>query len=130
MQGLTDLSVPADEFGCISLPVQRVFMTENEINYLAFPPVAGSMVIFGGGYGFEALAQAAWLHHCALFYWGDIDTDGFAILDSLRGYLPHARSLLMDRATLLAHRPLWGREASPTRRALSRLRPEDVLTDA
>ncbi|MDA8092891.1 MAG: DUF2220 family protein [Betaproteobacteria bacterium] len=126
VQGLTDLSVPADEFGRIDLPVQRVFMTENEINYLAFPAVAGSVVIFGAGYGFEALAQAAWLHHCEFFYWGDIDTHGFAILNSLRGYFPHARSLLMDRATLLAHRPLWGREASPTRRALDRLRPEEA----
>ncbi len=41
---------------------------------------------------------------------GDIDTYGFAMLDRLRSYHPHIRSLLMDEATLLQHRPLWGRE--------------------
>lgn len=43
-------------------------------------------------------------------YWGDIDTHGFAILDRLRGHLPHARSMLMDAATLHAHRAFWGAE--------------------
>jgi len=39
------------------------------------------MVIFGGGYGSAMLAGAAWLHRCPLQYWGDIDTQGFAIMD-------------------------------------------------
>ena len=32
----------------------------------------------------------------------------------------------MDRTTLLAHRPLWGREDTPTRRELSRLYPDEA----
>ncbi|MDT5095877.1 MAG: hypothetical protein QOH60_5240, partial [Mycobacterium sp.] len=32
---------------------------------------------------------------------------GFAILDRLRAWLPRARSVLMDRETLLAHRDRW-----------------------
>jgi hypothetical protein len=38
-----------------------------------------------------------------------------AILDRLRGYLPRARSLLMDEPTLLDHRALWSRESNPAR---------------
>ncbi|MDZ7768818.1 MAG: DUF2220 domain-containing protein [Woeseiaceae bacterium] len=38
------------------------------------------------------------------------DTHGFGILNRLRVSLPHARSFLMDRETLEAHRRLWGRE--------------------
>jgi hypothetical protein len=45
-----------------------------------------------------------------VYYWGDIDTHGFAILSRLRAYLPQVRSLLMDEPTLLAFRPLWGRD--------------------
>lgn len=50
----------------------------------------------------------------------------YATLDQLRGHFPHARSLLMDRATLLAHRPLWGREDTPTQRELSRLHEDEA----
>lgn len=56
-----------------------------------------------------------------LIYWGDIDTHGFAILDRLRAWLPQARSVLMDRETLLQHRDRWVREERPTSAALTRL---------
>ena len=75
----------ADTKTAAALPARRVFITENETNFLAFPPAADAMVVFGAGYGWEALARASWLHRCQLHYWGDIDTHGFAILDQLRG---------------------------------------------
>ncbi|MDT8385735.1 MAG: DUF3375 family protein [Gammaproteobacteria bacterium] len=65
--------------------------------------------------------RAAWLASVAIFYWGDIDTHGFAILDQLRGKFPHVRSLLMDERTLMAHREFWGMEKSPGTRELHRL---------
>jgi hypothetical protein len=108
--GLSDLSVPVSQFAALDVDVERVFITENEINALAFPDVRAGIVIFGGGYGIERLAQVEWLRRREVFYWGDIDTHGFAILDRLRASLPHARSLLMDAGTLHAHRPLWGAE--------------------
>jgi hypothetical protein len=84
------------------------------------------MVIFGAGYGWDALARSHWLKNCSIHYWGDIDTHGFGILDQLRGYFPQANSLLMDRATLMAHQPLWGREDTPTQRELRRLHPDEA----
>ena len=116
-----DYTVSQPAFNTLEPAVQRVFITENEVNFLAFPPVADSLAIFGAGYGFDALAQAAWLKHCALHYWGDIDTHGFAILDQLRSHFPQAQSFLMDRDTLLAHRPQWTAEPQPTQRELPRL---------
>lgn len=125
-----DVTLDAASFAGLRLPVERVFVTENEINFLAFPPVARAMVVFGGGYGWEALAQARWLADCDVHYWGDIDTHGFAILDRLRGHFPHVESFLMDRATLLAHRPHWGEEREPIRGDLARLTvPERALYD-
>jgi hypothetical protein len=123
---LTDLSVPAEDFARLRLPVRRVFVTENEINFLAFPPVADGMVVFGAGYGFEALAAAGWLCDLPMWYWGDIDTHGFAILDQLRAAFPHVRSLLMDRRTLMDHRPLWVSEETAARRDLPRLAVDEA----
>ncbi len=108
-----DIVVTHDAFADLDLPISTVFITENEINFLAFPQVAGSMVVFGGGYGFAHLAAASWLQQQNIHYWGDIDTHGFAILHQLRGHFPHAESLLMDRATLMAHQLVWGTESQP-----------------
>lgn len=120
-----DYELTAAAFARLRLGVRRVFITENEINFLTFPPHPDAMIIFGGGYGFEMLAGAGWLERCVVHYWGDIDTHGFAILDQLRSHLPHARSFLMDRATLLAHERLWGEEPNPVRRELARLEPQE-----
>lgn len=130
-RGLADITLDAASFATLALPLQRAFVTENETNFLAFPPFPGAIVIFGAGYGWEALAGAAWLGDRPLHYWGDIDTHGFAILDSLRSHFPHAASFLMDRATLLAHREHWGEEPEPVRHELTRLAAEEAaLYDA
>ena len=121
----SDISITQSAFEQLAPNFSHVFITENEVNFLAFPPVPGSMVVFGAGYGFEVLAGAQWLHRCAVHYWGDIDTHGFAILDQLRATLPHAQSLLMDRATLLAHAGYWGEEPQPLLRNLPRLTAEE-----
>jgi hypothetical protein len=76
------------------------------------------------------LAALPWLAERRLFHWGDIDTHGFAILDRLRARLPDAASLLMDRETLLLHRPLWVEEAERHVGTLTRLTtPERALYD-
>ena len=116
-----DLSLNHDAFASLDPAASRIFVTENEINFLAFPALADSLVIFGAGYGFDMLAQATWLLHRRIHYWGDIDTHGFAILDQLRAHFAHAESFLMDRETLMVHRSLWTDEPQPTLRDLPRL---------
>lgn len=119
--GLRDVGTTVAELAGLSLPVSRVFLTENEINGLAFPDVRGAIVTFGLGYGVDRLGQVPWLRDVAVHYWGDIDTHGFAILDRLRSHLPQARSLMMDRETLDAHRAQWVSEATPHVGNLTRL---------
>ena len=120
-----DVTLDARTFATLEPRLSRVFVTENEVNFLSFPRMRESMVIFGAGYGFETLGQVRWLARCRLLYWGDIDTHGFAILDELRGRFDHVESLLMDRDTFLAFRPLWGTESSPIDRDLLRLTGEE-----
>jgi hypothetical protein len=124
--GLTDLTVPAEQFASLSPAVGRVVMVENEITGLAFPPMPDSMVVLGLGHAVSLIAPARWLADRDVYYWGDLDTHGFAMLDRLRASLPRARSLLMDRATLEAHRPLWTTEAASHIAPLGRLTPEEA----
>ena len=120
-----DVTLDADSFSRLELGVTRVFITENETNFLAFPPVRDAIVIFGAGYGWDALARSHWVRNCAIHYWGDIDTHGFGILDQLRCYFGHVASFLMDRATLDAHASVWGSEDRPLRVDLQRLTPAE-----
>lgn len=120
-----DVTLDADSFSRLDIDVQRVFITENETNFLAFPSVRNALVIFGAGYGWDALARSHWLKSCSIHYWGDIDTHGFGILDQLRGHFDHVVSFLMDRATLDAHAPIWGSEDKPLRVDLHRLTHEE-----
>lgn len=120
-----DITLDVGSFRALRCNVTRVFITENETNFLAFPAVTGSLVLFGAGYGFDTLDGNDWLRQCQLYYWGDIDTHGFAILDQLRARLPEVQSFLMDRATLIAFEPFWGREEHQLTRDLPRLRDEE-----
>lgn len=120
-----DITLDAGSFGRLDPNVSRVFITENEVNFLAFPEISESLVIFGSGYGFEMLNGAKWLKHCRIHYWGDIDTHGFAILDQLRSLFDNVESFLMDRATLLAFEPQWGEEEKQALRDLQRLTVEE-----
>jgi hypothetical protein len=70
-EGLPDITLDAGSFAALRLPARRVFITENEANFLAFPPAAEAIVVFGAGYGWEPLARAKWLHRCQLHYWGE-----------------------------------------------------------
>ncbi|MFP3459773.1 DUF2220 family protein [Arthrobacter globiformis] len=123
--GARDITVTAEAFSALQLPVGTVIATENQVNYLALPERPGTLALYGAGYGFSSLREAAWLRDCQVLYWGDIDTHGFRILDQLRAVHPHVESILMDEETLLSHRDAWGREPSPSRVALARLTPEE-----
>ena len=97
---------------------RRIVIVENEVTYLSLPPLSQAWAVFGAGYGFDGWGQSPWMDQAEVWYWGDLDTHGFAILDQLRAELPRVRSLLMDEETLLSHREFWGREDSPTSRTL------------
>ncbi len=99
----------------------HVIITENEINYLCLPELANTIAIFGSGYGLQAIGGIEWVEQREVFYWGDIDTHGFAILNELRASLPEVKSLLMDSDTLLAHESFWVSESKPANRLLPRL---------
>lgn len=124
--GARDITVTAAAFSALKLPIHTVIATENQVNFLALPEQPGTLALYGGGYGFSSLRGAAWLRECRVLYWGDIDTHGFRILDQLRAIHPHVESVLMDEATLLAHREAWGREPTPSQGVLTRLTPSEA----
>ncbi|SPT51284.1 Uncharacterized protein conserved in bacteria [Actinomadura madurae] len=94
-----------------------VLVVENRDSRLWFPPVPGTIVVEGGGKAAAALlANVPWIRAADhIVYWGDIDADGYAILDRLRAALAEptpdgappkpVTSILMGAADLHQYAP-------------------------
>lgn len=131
IRGCDDISLTSKQFCDLfqegeTLPIERVFVVENDISALTLPLASKSLVIFGRGYNFDHLKECTWLHRVDIWYWGDIDTHGFAILDQFRSLFSHTKSFLMDKATLLEHRASWGVEPKPFNGELHHLKDEEA----
>ena len=100
IHGLTDLTLTLSEFKQLHIAAKTVFIAENKVTVLAFPDFPQAIVIFGLGYAVNLLADAQCLQGRKLYYWGDLDADGLAILSRIRQYYPQVKSMLMDMQTL------------------------------
>ncbi len=78
-----------------------VFIVENKVNLLTFPAVPSAIAMGGLGNGIVDLGYVKWLSNRSLWYWGDLDVEGFEILSRLRIRFPQTRSFLMDDTTVL-----------------------------
>lgn len=122
---LTELAVRSEELAQLDVRPRVALIIENEISYLSAPVPEGGVVFWGRGFDVDKVGRLPWLAGVEVVYWGDLDTHGFAILDRLRAWLPAARSELMDRETLLAHRDRWVIEDRPANSVLTRLTPDE-----
>jgi len=85
-------------------------MSSSHCRFSPLPDLAGVVAVMKLGNAVSVLDALPWLQRTKAVYWGDIDTHGFAILGRARRVLPGLKSVLMDRETLLAYRPLWVQE--------------------
>ena len=104
--GLHDISTTVDELAKQNWRVHSVFIVENKTNlqradeFLTLPNLKGSMAIFGSGRAAALLAGMGWLRGARIFYWGDVDAEGFEILDNMLSFFPAAEAFCMDLETL------------------------------
>ena len=126
--GLSDISASPEELqklGMFKVRPELVIVTENLVSLCCLPDMLGVLALHGGGYAVDALSRITWLHDVPILYWGDLDSNGFAILDRMRHYFPHVESLMMDEETLQQHKELCVREPSPNRGSFTCLNPEE-----
>lgn len=97
--GLDDITIPVSKFLRLQIPISKAYIVENKVNFLTFPLVANSIVIWGRGYGIASIKESELLKSSELIYWGDLDAQGFEILSQFRSYFAQVKSLLMDKTT-------------------------------
>ena len=114
--GLHRVCCELDEVRRHQLPGSRAIIVENYQTYIALPEMPDTIAIYGQGMNAISLSRdATWLHDREVLYWGDLDSNGFYILDHVRMNLPHTRSVLMDLATARAH-AAYGVEETTSKR--------------
>lgn len=101
-----DMTLPVSEFRKLGWKQLRVVVSENKMTFLTQPQLPQTVAVWGAGNAAALLHGVSWLADCDLFYWGDVDAQGFEILARLRMAFPHTRSLMMDLATLKKFRAL------------------------
>jgi hypothetical protein len=97
---LADISIPLSDFEKKDWPAENILITENKMNFLCLPALPTTIAVWsGGGFNVSYLRNGEWLGDRNIFYWGDIDEHGLQILQQLRGYYPHVKSIMMDLQT-------------------------------
>ena len=89
----------AAELDVSRAPPLRFIVVENQVNFLTLPPQPATVALLGLGYAANLFRYLKWLHHRPIFYWGDIDLQGFEILSQFRTWFPQTESLLVDGET-------------------------------
>ncbi|MBF9015968.1 MULTISPECIES: Wadjet anti-phage system protein JetD domain-containing protein [unclassified Oceanispirochaeta] len=122
LAGLQDLSISSSDFSSLNpRGIENIIILENDITALSLPDIKGTMAVFGRGYSFENMKKAHWMRDRKIWYWGDLDSHGFAILSQFRSHYPHSRSILMDEETFLSCRDCWTLESTAQKRELTGL---------
>lgn len=126
--GLSDIEAPIDQLSGLPLTPMKVIIAENLETGLALPDLPGCVAVMKLGHAVGLLERLEWLHAVRTsIYWGDIDTHGFVALDRARLVVPELQSVLMDEATLLDNKALWGEEeAQHPEVEVPRLRTEEL----
>jgi hypothetical protein len=98
-----ELSLPVSSIATLGVSQATVVIVENDLNLLTLPAIVRGLGIRGEGSAVNRLEKLRWLEDNQVFYWGDIDVEGFVILSRLRNCFPHVKSVLMDAAALIYH---------------------------
>lgn len=96
------LGLPLTAMAENDLSAYIIVIIENQMTYLTFPALPRAIAIWGQGYSVLNLARVSWLNGAQIYYWGDLDVQGFEILAGLRVHFPAVQSLLMGAETLAA----------------------------
>lgn len=107
LSGFTFNTVYLCEFCKLDIPIEKVIVMENKLNVTRIvellPDTKATLVVWGSGYKANILKDVDWMNKVELFYWGDMDVQGYEILAQFRSYFPHVKSLMMNKTAMEVH---------------------------
>lgn len=78
----------------------RIFIIENKTTFFTFPLKKNDICLYSGGFSILSFININLKKSDKLYYFGDIDEHGLAILSLFRKIYPNTKSIFMDLKTL------------------------------
>lgn len=103
LRGLPQLRLSSETLMDFELPAKNILVIENEQSCLSLDNIPDTIAVSGGGKNVSWM-KASWLTSKRVAYWGDIDSEGLAILSDVRSKLSSIIPLMMDSDTVEAYR--------------------------
>lgn len=100
--GLPVLRMSTETLLDFELPAKKILVIENEQSCLSLSNIPDTIAVSGGGKNVSWI-KADWLADKQVAYWGDIDSEGLAILSDVRSKLSTVNPLMMDSETVEAY---------------------------
>ena len=94
------LSVEPSSLTTMQGNFDRIFILENKTTFYTFPLKENEAAIYCGGFGILVLKNISFLKSSDVYYFGDLDEHGFAILSKFRALYNDVKSFCMDPATI------------------------------
>lgn len=94
------LSLPRHSIAKLDAHQVKVLIVKNKTTLASLKQLDGFIALGGLGFGVNVLSEIPWLECVPVFYWRDIDVQGYQILANLRRFLSQVQSVLMDCKTL------------------------------
>ncbi len=83
----------------------EIWVVENETALYMLPDIKNGLVIWSRGKALSLLTSIPMFTTTNLYYWGDLDEDGFSMLNDFRAMYPKVQSRFMDIACITTHQP-------------------------
>lgn len=100
--GLPLLRMSSETLMDFELPAKNILVIENEEPCLSLDNIPDTIAVSGGGKNVSWM-RANWLADKRVAYWGDIDSEGLAILSDVRSKLGRVIPLMMDSEIVEAY---------------------------
>ena len=99
--------LPPKAFEKFTHTAKRIFIVENETTFYNFPIQKDDLCLYSGGFSILSFKNNEYLKNSCLYYFGDLDEHGFAILSMFREKYNNVKSILMKMETLLFFKDFW-----------------------
>jgi len=110
---IDSLALTHQELQKLEWPVKRIIVVENEISFLHLNPLPDTLALWGKGLAVLSLHSIPLFEKAAILYWGDLDEEGYRMLNGFRSLYPQTQSLLMDESCLNTNQGLLGLQGNP-----------------
>lgn len=103
--GIEVLGLSVEELRKLNWAPREIWVVENETALYMLPEIENGLAIWSKGKALSLLTHIPMFRNTNLYYWGDLDEEGFAMLNDFRAIYPHVKSRYMDIACITNHFP-------------------------